>query len=304
MSRLRNVTLVAIAALITTMVPSSAGAASMERRHSTASEVDFGDCTELATGSVAQLSELQKRVPDEVSVQSLTEQGTVFPGSDDLGVVITRVLECDSITVTSDGRTRTQRQRHIAHVGTAIDTSNLPATPFSLDGGNEADFSNYIFGYYSDSSIFLRAMRRANVQSIARARIDMTDEAVEECVVDRTVTVRPRTRPRNDYGFKANGVIPLAACEPSVAPFVGNWWSVKSGQASVLSNKIAGQSALFLSPADATVTLDPTRRSQLADLLGAEGATADAFVFSGFIPENPESAEIITKVGPVGAPAA
>lgn len=303
MSRLRNVAFVAIATLITTLAPSPAGAAGLERRHSSTSKVDFGDCTELATGSVVELSELQDRVPDEVPVLSLTEQGTVFPGSDDLGVVIARVLECDSITVTRDGRTRTQRDRHVAHVGTAIDTSNLPATPFSLDGGNAADFSNYIFGYYSDSPIFLNAMRRANVQSIARARIDMVDETVEECVVDRTVTVRPRTRPRDNYGFTANGIIPLAACEPSVVPFVGNWWSVEDGEASVLSNKIAGQSAIFLSPADATITLTATHRSQLADLLGAESATVDAFGFSGFIPENPDSAEIITKAGPIGAPA-
>ena len=128
-----------------------------------------------------------------------------------------------------------------------------------MDGGNAADFNNYIFGYYSDSSIFLNAMRRADIQPIARARIDMVDVTVDECVVDRTVTVQPRTRPQNNYGFTANGVIPLAACEPSVVPFIGNWWSVEDGEASVLSNNIAGQSAIFLSPADATITLVPGR---------------------------------------------
>lgn len=294
MPRLRPVPTIIATALIAALVPAVASAAGGP---SLTSEVDFGDCTELATGTVVALSELQERVPDEVPVLSLTDQGTVFPGSDDLGVVITRVLECDSITVTRDGRTKTQHDRHIAHVGTPIDTSDLPATPFSLDGNNAADFSNYIFGYYSDSSIFLNAMRRADVQPIAPARIDMADVTVDECIVDRTVTVLPSTGPASNYGFTANGVIPLAACEPSVVPFVGNWWSVDDGEASVLSNNIAGQSAIFLSPADATITIEPSRNSQLTDLFGADSTTANAFGFSGFIPENPASAEIITNLG-------
>ena len=203
--------------------------------------------------------------------------------------------------MTRDGRTRTQDNRHVAHVGTAVDTSVLPASPFSYDGVNSADFNNYIFGYYSDSSILRNAMRRADIQPIAPARIDMVDVAVEECVVDRTVSVRPSTGPQNNYGFTASGIMPLAACEPSVVPFIGNWWSVMDGEASVLSNDIAGQSAIFLTPADATITIVPTRNSQLTDVFGAESATADAFGFSGFIPENEASAEIITKAGPVAA---
>ena len=54
----------------------------------------------------------------------------------------------------------------------------LPATPFSNDGGNGADFNNYIFAYYSDSSIYRNAMRRAGVQNVAPARINMHDETV------------------------------------------------------------------------------------------------------------------------------
>ena len=294
MPRFRPVPTIIATALVAAVVPGVAGAAGGP---SSPSEVDFGDCTELATGTVVSLAELQERVPEEVPVLSLTDQGTVFPGSDDLGVIITRVLECDSITVTRDGHTKTQHDRHIAHIGTAVDTADLPATPFSYDGGNTADFNNYIFGYYSDSSIFLNAMRRADIQPIAPARIDMVDVTVDECVVDRTVTVRPSTGPQNNYGFTANGVIPLAACEPSVVPFIGNWWSVDDGEASVLSNNIAGQSAIFLSPTDATITLVPSRKSQLTDVFGAENATADAFAFSGFIPENPDSAEIIINLG-------
>ena len=297
MPRSRPIAAFIAAVLIAALAPTVAAAAGESNGPSGSSEVDFGDCTELATGTVAPLSELQERVPDEVPVLSLTDQGTVFPGSDDLGVVITRTLECDSITVTRDGRTKSQTDRHIAHIGTAIDTSALPDTPFSLDGGNAADFSNYIFGYYSDSSIFRDAMRRADIQPIAPARIDMVDVTVDDCVVDRTVTVQPHTGPQSNYGFTATGVIPLAACEPSVVPFIGNWWSVQDGEASVLSNTIAGQSAIFLSPADATITIVPSRNSQLADVFGADSTTADAFGFSGFIPENPASTEIVTNVG-------
>jgi hypothetical protein len=295
-------TYVFMAVLIAALAPSAAGATEANSNNaSTISDVDFGDCTELATGSVVALSELQDRVPDEVPVLSLTDQGIVFPGSDDLGVVITRVLDCDSITVTHDGKTRTQEDRHVAHIGTAVDASALPASPFSYDGVNSADFNNYTFGYYSDSSIFRNAMRRADIQPIAPARIDMVDVTVEECVVDRTVTVQPQTGPQNNYGFTAHGIVPLAACEPSVVPFIGNWWSVKDGVASVLSNNIAGQSAIFLTPADTTITIVPGRNSQLTDIFGADSATADAFGFSGFIPENPASTEIITIAGLVGA---
>ena len=304
MPRIRNVTFVVVAALITALAPSAAGAAGTgSHQPASTSEVEFGDCTELATGSVVALSELQDRVQGEVPVLSLTDQGFVFPGSDELGVVITRVLECDSITVTRDGRTKTQDDRHIAHVGTAVDPSVLPTSPFSYDSGNAADFNNYIFGYYSDSSILVTAMRRADIQPIAPARIDMVDVTVEECVVDRTVTVQPHTSPHNNYGFTANGIIPLAACEASVVPFIGNWWSVENGEASVLSNNIAGQSAIFLTPDEATITLVPSHNSQLTDVFGAETATADAFGFSGFIPEDPSSGEIITVAGPVDAAA-
>lgn len=296
MTRIRAVVVAGVAGLVTTLLADGAGAAP-----SSTSEVDFGDCIELATGSAVALSELEERVPAEVPVLSLEDQGVVFPGSDKLGVVITRVLECDAITVTRDGRTRTQSERHVAHVGTPVDTSVLPSAPFSYDGVNSADFSNYILGYYSDSPFFIDAMRRAGVQPIAPASIDMVDLTVDECLVDRTVTVRPRTGPGTDYGFTANGVVPDASCEPSVAAFIGNWWSVEDGQASVLSNRIAGQSAIFLDPAETDIALVAGRNSQLVDVFGAESTTASAFGFSGFIPAHPESTEIITEAGPVAA---
>ena len=112
MHRLRSTAALIAAAIITTApAVASAGAG----RTST-SQVDFGACVELSTGSVSSLAELQARVPSGVSVLSLTEQGFVFTGSDDLGILITRTLDCESISVTRDGRTRTQVDRHIAHI--------------------------------------------------------------------------------------------------------------------------------------------------------------------------------------------
>ena len=177
MLRLRPMAVSLVVAVASALVPTAAGATGGSgESHSRTSEVDFGACTELATGTTVALSELRARVPDSVPVLSLTDQGIAFPGSDELGILIIRTLECDSITVNRNGRTRTQRDRHIAHVGTPVDASVLPATPFSNDGGNGADFNNYIFAYYSDSSTYRSAMRRAGVRHVASARIDIRDE--------------------------------------------------------------------------------------------------------------------------------
>ena len=284
-------------ALTATFVPTLAGATgySSDSRGRT-SGVDFGACTELSTGTTVPLAKLQARVPDAVPVLSLTDQGFVFPGSDELGILIIRTLDCDSITVTREGRSRTQPDRHIAHVGTPVDASVLPATPFSNDGGNGADFNNYIFAYYSDSSIYRNAMRRAGVLNVASARINMHDETVDECALDRTVTVRPHTG-RSNYGFTATGVIPDASCEPPVVPFIANWWSVHHGEASVLSNNIAAQSAIFINPAETVISIDAGRRSQLADLFGADTASADAFGVIGAIPATDGRDMVITRAG-------
>ena len=302
MLRLRPMAMAIVVVLATTLVPSVALATggSGESRSRT-SEVDFGACTELATGTTVALSALQARVPDSVPVLSLTDQGFVFPGSDELGILIIRTLECDSITVTSNGRTQTQRDRHIAHVGTPVDASALPATPFNNDGVNGADFNNYIFAYYSDSSIYRNAMRQAGVQHVAPAEIDMHDETVETCVLDRTVTVRPHTG-RSNYGFTATGIVPDAACEPAVVPFIANWWSVRGGQAAVLSNNILGQSAVFIDPATTIITINAGPRSQLANMFGADAATADAFGLTGAIPEADGVDMIIEHAGEVGSP--
>ncbi|MEM7271959.1 MAG: hypothetical protein AAF547_02660 [Actinomycetota bacterium] len=301
MLRLRLAVAFIAATMIATLAPISAEATSSARSRSLTSEVDFGPCLELSTGTTVALSELEERVPASVDVLSLTDQGFVFPGSDDFGILITRTLECESISVTRNGQTRTQRNRSIAHVGTPVSTANLPATPFSSDGGNGADFNNYIFAYYSDSSLYLGAMARAGVRPIAPARINIKDSNVDTCVVDRTVTVRPMSG-RNNYGFTATGVIPDATCEPPVVPFIANWWSVQRGKAAVLSNNIPGQSAIFIDPAETVITIEASRRSQLSDLFGGDSATADAFGVLGAIPSADGTDMIITRAGNLDGP--
>lgn len=304
MFRLRLAGALIAAILIATLAPATADASGGGGFASSTSEMDFGPCVELSTGTTVALSELEERVPESVPVLSLTEQGVVFPGSDDLGILITRTLDCESISVTRNGETRTERDRHIAHIGTPVDPAALPPTPFSNDGGNGADFNNYIFAYYSDSSGYLGAMRRAGVQPIAPAHITMDDAPVDTCIVDRTVTVRPAAPRSKDYGFTATGIIPDASCEPAVVPFIANWWSANRGLASVLSNNIPGQSAIFIDPAETVITIDPGRRSQLHDVFGADTATADAFGVIGAIPEADGTDMVITTAGPVGGIAA
>ena len=94
MLRLRPLAVSFAVVLIAVLIPSAAGAAGGQAGSRT-SEVDFGACTELSTGTTVALSELQARVPETVPVLSLTDQGFVFPGSDALGILITRTLECD-----------------------------------------------------------------------------------------------------------------------------------------------------------------------------------------------------------------
>lgn len=297
MRRIRFAGVLVVATLLAVIAPVAPADATKKGRTFT-SEVDFGTCIELSTGTVVALSELQARIPDTVSALSLTDQGTVFPGSDDLGILITRTLDCESITVTRNGRTRTQHDRHIAHVGTPVDTSVLPASPFSNDGVNGADFNNYILGYYSDSSTYLRAMRSAGISNVSRAHIDMVDQTVGDCLVDRTATVRPY-RGRDNYGFTASGVVPDASCEDPVVPFIANWWSVNDGAASILSNNIPGQGAIFIDPSETVITIEPGRRSNLGDIFGAATATADAFGVIGFIPDTAGTDMVITQAGAV-----
>lgn len=259
-----------------------------------AEEVAFGECAEVSTGTVTALAALQAELPDGVTALSLTAQGTVFDGSDDLGVLITRTLRCDEIIVggASDG----DGQQHIAHVGTPIDPSAFPGSPYNSDGDNGADFNNYIFGYYSDSALYVDALRAAGVTGAEVATITMSDVAAADCVVSRAITVGS-----GSFSFDATGDIPDAACEEPVVPFIANWWNVTDGSTAVASNNISGQAAIFIDTAATVVTIAPTGQG-FQRVVGADPVTADAFGVIGLIPASDGSSMTITAAGDIVAP--
>ncbi|MEL6179873.1 MAG: MBL fold metallo-hydrolase, partial [Myxococcota bacterium] len=260
-------------------------------------EVDFGDCTELAMGMVAPLASLQDQVPEGVEVLSLTAQGTVFEGSDALGVLIARVVACDSITVTDgSGEAHTDTMVHFAHVGTPVDVSTFPATPYNTDGTNGADFNNYVFAYTTDSPAYVGAMQDVGVVGAALSDITLTDTPAGDCMVERQVSMAG-----GPFAFEASGTVPDASCEDPVVPFVGNWWSVVGGHALVLSNNIPGQAAVFIDVMTPTLTLQASASdSALASVIGADPVAIDAFALTGFLPEADGIDMIITDVGEVG----
>ena len=261
-----------------------------EMEAAAAGAVAFGECSELAVGSVVPLAALQAQLPEGVTALSLTAQGTVFDGSDDLGVLIARTLRCDDLTVTSSDGTESSDGQHIAHVGTPIDVSALPATPYSTDGNNGADFNNYVFGYYSDSAAYVAAMDEAGIAGAGMATINMTDAEASECVITRTVSVAS-----DAFGFDASGDIPDAACSDPDTPFVANWWSVGDDGASVLSNQIAMQVAIFIDTAETVVTITPTGALMQA-VVGADPIVADAFGVIGLIPASDGPSMTITAL--------
>ena len=259
-----------------------------EEAQSGATEIAFGECTEVSTGTVAPLTALQTALPDGVSALSLTAQGTVFDGSDDLGVLITRTLRCDEIVV-GDGAG--EGEQHIAHVGTPVDASALPASPYNNDGGNGADFNNYIFGYYSDSAAYIDALTAAGVAGAEVATISMTDTEAGECLVDRSVTVSAAA-----YSFEVAGEMPDASCEDPVVPFIANWWSLTDGAAAVASNNIPGQAAIFIDPATTVINVTPTGEG-LGQIIGTDPVVADAFGVIGLIPASDGPSMTITEAG-------
>lgn len=257
-----------------------------------ATEVSFGECTELSTGTVAPLAALQEELPEGVTALSLTAQGTVFEGSDDLGVLITRTLRCDEISVSQGGDPVAGGEQHIAHVGTPVDASALPAAPYNNDGVNGADFNNYIFGYYSDSEAYVDALTSAGVTGAAVGEITMTDEAAGDCVVNRAVTVSAA-----EFSFDATGDIPDASCEEPVVPFIANWWSVTDGAVAVASNNIAGQAAIFIDTTATVVNIAPTGDG-MQRIVGADAVVADAFGVIGLIPPSGDASTMtITAAG-------
>ena len=257
-----------------------------------AAEVSFGECTELSTGTVTPLAALQAELPEGITALSLTAQGTVFDGSDDLGVLITRTLRCDEIAVSQGGDPVAAGEQHIAHVGTPVDASALPASPYNNDGVNGADFNNYIFGYNSDSEAYVDALTSAGVTGAAVGTITMTDAPAGDCIVSRAVTVSAA-----EFSFDAAGDIPDASCEEPVVPFIANWWSVTDGTAAIASNNIAGQAAIFIDTEATTVNISPTGEG-MQRLVGADVVVADAFGVIGLIPPSGDASTMtITNAG-------
>jgi hypothetical protein len=252
----------------------------------TRAEVDFGECDELALGTVVPLAALQAQVPAELAVLSLAAMGTVFEGSDGLGVLITRALSCESITVNGT----TNRNIHIAHIGTPINTASLPATPYNLDGHNGAQFNNYTFRYLTDSPALLAALTAHGVPGAGNATIEFTDTPAGDCTIRREVVVRDST-----HGFRASGTVPAARCQANETPYVGNSCGAASNIVA-LSNNIVGPAAVNLDLAATPIALDEDDASTLASWLGDAPKAVDAFGMIGFIPETAGLDMIITRL--------
>ncbi|KAL3940628.1 MAG: hypothetical protein SGARI_000893, partial [Bacillariaceae sp.] len=266
------------------------------------SDVDFGTCKELAVGSVTPLSKLQDLVADNVKVLSMTEQGFVFDGSDDLGNLLIRSLECDYISV--DGVGADSGVKHIAHIGTPFDTSTFPASPFAAQGTtNGADFNNYIFAYLTDSEEYYNAMIEANVVGAGLATISYDDASTGDCLLERTVVVEPSNGGDGGYGYTAVATaFPDPSCAPEDTPYIANWWSsTNNGDISILSNQIPGQAAVFFNLSETTTTLI-AMGDDLKTLFGGDNTTADSFGLGGFLPEVEDSPDMIITPLEVNTP--
>ncbi len=269
--------------------PADDGGAADEQ--AAAAEVTFGECEELALGSTVPLDALQAQLPDGVNALSLTDQGTVFDGSDDLGVLIIRTLRCDDITVAAAGGDEVSDGRFIAHVGTPVDASTFPATPYSKDGNNDADFNNHVFGFYSDSQAYVDAMDAAGIVGGGLADISVDDTEVGDCVVSRSISVDAEA-----FGFDVSGEIPDATCSEPDTPYIVNWWTVDDAGTAVLSQEIPSQVALVIDPTETVVTVTPTGEL-LQQVVGTDPFVVDAFGVVGLIPATDDPSMTITALG-------
>lgn len=237
------------------------------------------DCREMSLGSVVPKAALEALVPEGVHVKGLNNFGADFEGAENLGIVITRTLICERIAVERDGVVFTEEDKHITHVGTPITPEGFPASPFNNDGVNGASFTNYTFGYYSDSDLVLRALLGANVPGVDRAEYSFTDTEMGDCLIERSVAVSGV-----DYGYTASGVVPDPGCVDPDHPYIGNWWSVAMGHASVVSTDIPGQAEVRINPRETVVAMTAEAGSLMEALMG-EAFAADALGLIGAIPE-------------------
>lgn len=137
---------------------------------------------------------------------SLTAQGSVFDGSDELGLLVTRTLACDEISVRLGAMVRGEG-RHVVQAGTPVEPSILPMTPDNNDGGDEVDSNNYVFGYYSDFPALVDAMSRAGIAGTDTAEITIEDTDLGECTLERTIAVTDAP-----LAFTTTGEIPDPGC--------------------------------------------------------------------------------------------
>lgn len=94
------------------------------------------------------------------------------------------------------------------------------STGFEVTSGGRIATNEQLPGHRArPTSIFLNEMRRADVQPIAPARIDMTDVIVDECVVAAPSPCSPVPDPRTTTGSRPTASFLLP---PSVEPFIGN----------------------------------------------------------------------------------
>ncbi|WP_325894603.1 hypothetical protein [Grimontia sp. NTOU-MAR1] len=192
------------------------------------SDVDFSNCREIAGGIVVDKSEVSSLIPNDVSVNSLTDMGFEFDGSDNLGMLIIRSLQCEAIQVTdAKGRVKTDENVAVAHLGTPINTSNLPATTFNLDGVNGADFNIYTLSYQTSSRAYYGAMARMGMKT-AKFNKHMMNVQVDTTPGTCDVAQLSVNIPGNsDYSFSIFGEVvqATAECNPGGASFTANWWS-------------------------------------------------------------------------------
>ena len=252
----------------------------------TNSDVDFSNCREIAGGISVARTSLQEQVPTEVSVNSLTEMGFVFEGSDDLGMLIVRAINCEAISVTdSEGNVTSDENIAFVHVGAPISVANLPATTFSNDGVNGADFNIYTLSYQTSSLSYFGAMERAGLQNATFNEAivnELIDLDADQCSTASLLVSVPGD---SEFSLSITGEVveATAECHPGGSDFVANWWSVdEQKQVSALSNIVFNQT--FTETAGPNVLVIAPEGRMLSNIIGATHSRFTGFSGSGYLP--------------------
>lgn len=250
------------------------------------SDIDFSNCREIAGGIPVAKTSLEAWVPNSVPVNSLTEMGFVFAGSDDLGMLIVRSLSCEAIQVTdSAGNVSTDENVAFAHVGTPINTFGLPATTYSNDGMNGADFNIYTLSYQTSSPAYFGAMERAGLQNAALNEAivnELIDLDPDQC---STAALLVNVPGDSEFAFSITGEVveATAECHTGGADFIANWWSVDSNnQVTALSNTVVDQT--FTETAGPNVFVVTTPGKAINTMIGANNTRFTGFSGSGYLP--------------------